>query len=252
VTALRRGALLVALALATVGARGGVATTRGLSPNIVLANYASALATLRRPKAVSFEYSVEQLGPHNLEQTHRVYRSGLNERDETLVVDGTKFAHPAIRILTNRTNRYDIAAVAPKPGSYAFAFMGAQSGTNPPLYIFKTRPHAPGAFAVSEVFVDGRSFLPSVVRFRIAARNARGSGELHYGRSDAYWVVRAAQVSVRLTNGTTAHERIMWTNYQFPASLPRSTFEAPRATPTPFPSLLAPPTPTPTPIPPPL
>ena len=218
------------------------------APGTVLAGYASALATLHPPKTVSFEYSVEQLGLHNLEQRHRVYRSGRSERDETLVVNGQKLPRPAIRILNNRTNRYDIAAIAPKPNGYAFAYLGARSGGSGTLYTFRTRPHVPGAFAVSEISVDGRSFLPAIVRFRIAGGHARGSGELRYGRAEAYWVVRQAQVSVRMTSGATAYERITWSQYQFPASLPRSTFEAPRATPAPLPAI-ATPAPTPTPIP---
>ena len=255
-TALRRGALLAALTLATLGARGVTNVTNGtnefatppVAPGAVLANYASALATMRAPKAMSFEYSVEQLGLHNLEQRHRVYRSGRTERDETLVVNGQPLTKPAIRILANRTNRYDITAVAPKPAGYAFVYAGAHSGANGPLYVFRTRPHVAGPFAVSEISVDGRSFLPAIVRFRIAGGNARGNGELRYGRADVYWVVRQAQVSVRLKGGASAHERITWSQYQFPASLPRSTFEAPRATPAPLPTI-ATPAPTPTPIP---
>ena len=68
-----------------------------LEPATVLARYADALAALKHPAAISFEFSVEQLGLRNLEQTHRVYRSGSDERDETLSVDGYALNYPAVR-----------------------------------------------------------------------------------------------------------------------------------------------------------
>jgi hypothetical protein len=200
-----------------------------LAPAVVLARYEQALATLKRPPTLSFEYSVEQLGLNNLEQTHRVYRSGLNERDETLVVDSYTLAQPAVRILANRTNRYDVAAVAPKAADYAFTFAGVKRDASGYAYVFRTVPHATATFAIGEVEIDGRSYLPSRLRFTIEGGGARGSGELLYGRTDAYWVIRSAAVSVHLAGGATARERIEWSAYRFPPSLPDSTFEAPRA-----------------------
>jgi hypothetical protein len=226
---------LAALVFAAAGARlpaqpaSGEAQAQRLAPATVLARYDQALATLKRPPTLSFEYSVEQLGLNNLEQTHRVYRSGLNERDETLVVDSYTLQQPAVRILANHTNRYDIAAVAPKPADYAFTFAGTTRDASGYTYVFRTAPRATPPFAISEIEIDGRSFLPSRLRFKIAGGGARGSGELLYGLTDAYWVIRSAAVSVHLASGATARERIEWTEYRFPPSLPDSTFEAPRA-----------------------
>lgn len=214
-----------------------------LSPSLVLMRYNARLAGARRPTSVVFQYTVAQLGLHNFEQTHRVYRSGASERDETVVVDGHTLQYPSIRVFAKRSDRYDVAAVAPRSGSYRFTFSGVHRGARSESYVFKTARVTNGAFAVSEIEVDGRAFLPSVVRFKIAGNGARGSGELRFGRSQSYWLVHQADVSSRLTNGTTAHERITWSNYQFPASLPSSTFSQRRVVPTP---LLAP-TPTPTP-----
>jgi hypothetical protein len=199
-----------------------------LASNVVLLRYATALAALPRPKVVSFDYTVEQLGLRNLEQTHRVYRSGLAERDETVLVDGYTLTRPAIRIFTNRTYRYDITSVAPAPSAYTFAFAGVVRASGGYGYVYRTAPRATGSFAVSEVEIDGRTFLPSVVRFKIAGGGARGSGSLHYGRSENYWVIREAQVNAHVTSGTNAHERIVWSNYQYPAELPPSTFQPPR------------------------
>ena len=214
-----------------------------LAPALVLARYKAGLKTIKRPKALVYQYTVEQLGLQNIVQTHRVYRSGRSERDETLVVDGYTLQYPSIRIFRNRTDRYDIGNVAPHPAEYSFSYFGTLAKPGGNAYLFKTSRTATGAFAVSEIEIDGHTFLPSVVRFRIAGNGARGSGELRFGPSQSFWLVREAKVSARMAKGASAHERIAWANYQFPSSLPASTFSAPRAVPTP---LLAPaPTPTP-------
>ncbi|MBD5656552.1 MAG: hypothetical protein IAI50_15430 [Candidatus Eremiobacteraeota bacterium] len=228
-----RNATLLTLACVLLGARAASRPVQtravALPPGVVLQRYAAALAALPRPKSISFDYTVEQLGLRNLEQTHRVYRSGLRERDETVVVDGYVLTRPAIRIFNNRTYRYDISSIAPKAATYAFVFAGVVRTNDGYGYVYRTAARAPGSFAVSEIEIDGRTFLPSIVRFKIAGGGAHGSGALQYGRSELYWVVREVRVNARLTDGTTAHERIAWTNYQFPTGLPPSTFDAPHA-----------------------
>ena len=252
-TLLRRVALLVTFVFATSGARYAARPEPSprvrapLAPAFVLAHYAAGLAAVKRPKVLVYQYTVEQLGLRNLEQAHRVYRSGGSERDETLVVDGYTLLYPSIRIFHNRSDRYDIGNVAPRPKQYSFVYSGLRAKPGGDAYVFKTSRTAAGAFAVSEIEIDGRTFLPSLVRFKIAGNGARGSGELRFAPSQAFWLVREAKISARLTKGTkgrNAHERIAWSNYQFPSSLPASTFSAPRAVPTP---LLAP-TPTPMPV----
>jgi hypothetical protein len=227
-----RAAAGIALALATVAARAvpraeSAPHAHPLSATAVLARYAHALATVKRAPVVAFDYAVEQLGLRNMEQTHRVYRSGRSERDETLIVDGYELQAPSIRIINNRTYRYDIAAVAPRPGAYRFVYTGAIAHGSNFIYVFRTAPFASPAFAVTEVEIDGVRFLPSAVRFKLAGNNARGSGTLAYESHGGYWVVRDAVVDARLTSGATAHEHIAWSDYSFPLSLPDSTFEAP-------------------------
>jgi hypothetical protein len=237
-TRARESLVLAVLVLAATGARlaphapSTEPPITRLAPATVLARYAAALGKLRRPPSISFEYSVAQLGLRNMEQTHRVYRSGLNERDETLVVDSYTLRQPEIRILANRTYRYDIAAVAPKPADYSFAFEGTRRDASGYTYTFRAQPHNETDFAVTAVEIDGHSFLPSMIRFKISGDGAHGSGRLEYGPAEQYWVVRLAAVSVHLASGATAHERIEWTAYRFPPSLPASTFEVPRALPT--------------------
>jgi len=249
-TPLARVAWLAAVVFATSGSRfvlraePAPVARRTLSPARVLQRYAVGLAKVKRPKLLVFQYTVEQLGYNDLEQAHRVYRSGLSERDEKIVVDGHVQEYPSIRIFRSRVDRYDIAAVSPRPGSYVFKYTGVLTGASGgDAYVFKTERAAASRFSVSEVEIDGRSFLPSVVRFRISGNGAHGSGELRFGRAQSYWLVRQATVSTRLRGGASAHERITWSNYQFPPSLPSSTFAPPRAAPAP----VAEPTPVPTP-----
>ena len=230
---MRRRALALLLAAACAGfvstARAGTLTP-ALIPSIVLERYAASLAALKHPKALSFDYSVEQLGLHDMEQTHHVYRSGLHERDETLVVDGFPLPRPAVRIIASRSDRYDIGAVAPTAAGYSFKYSGVVVDGDDVGYVFSTEPRAARSFAVSEVVIDGRTFLPNVVRFKIVGDGAHGSGELLFGQADAFWLVRQAQVNAHLTSGALTHERITWSNYQFPSALPPSTFDVPRPT----------------------
>jgi hypothetical protein len=241
------GALLAAacFAMPSVPAAAASLGSTALTPVAILERYEASLAALKRPRVLSFDYSVEQLGLKNMEQTHHVYRSGLSERDETLVVDGFTLPRPAVRIIANRLYRYDIDAVAPTSASYAFQYSGValDPDGDGSSYVFRTKQNAVGAFTVSEIEIDTHTFLPKVVRFKISGDGAHGSGELLYGRAESYWVVRQAQVNAHLTNGALAHERITWSNYQFPIALPPSTFEVPRAT-TIDPEALATPQPT--------
>lgn len=225
--------LLVALAAGGARTADAPALETSQSPATVLARYARAIAKQPQPKAVSFVYAMEQLGPRDIAQTHRVYRSGRSERDETLAVDGVALTQPSIRILTNRNNRYAIDVVAPNLAAYVFKFSDLLRGPNGDAFVFRTEPRAARAFTVSEVEIDGHTYLPAAIRFRIAGNGAHGSGELLYGRTDIYWVVREARVSAHLHDGSLAREHIVWSNYQFPPSLPPSTFVSPRSGPTP-------------------
>lgn len=216
-------ALGAALCLVLLGA----APPRPLGPDAVLANYARALELAPRPPAVEFEYAVEQLGLHNIEQTHHVYRAGQSERDEIRAVDGQTLSKPSVRILLNQAYRYDISEIAPRPSEYTFTYAGTTlAGTNHYAYEFKTEAHQAEGFTVDSITIDGLTFLPSAIHFRIAGDSARGSGELLYGKADRYWLVREASVSAHVPNGGVAHETIVWSRYQFPPDLPASTFNA--------------------------
>jgi hypothetical protein len=227
---MRRAALAALLVAALLGA----APSRPPAletPSMVLAKYAEALVGVANPKYVTFEYAVEQAGFHNLVQTHRIYRSGLTERDEILSVDGLPLSQPSVRIIRNRVDRYGIAATSPKPKDYEFTYTGAHRVGSHYEYVFHTDPHGGGAFAVKSVAIDGLRYLPSQIVFSAVSGAARGQGRLSYAKYDKYWMVSEATVTAKV-KGKLARERIFWTRYEFPATLPDSTFIAPRPVPT--------------------
>ena len=201
----------------------------------VMERYADALANLPRPPAMIFEYSVEQSGLHNLEETHRVYRSGLRERDETLVADGVSLKIPSVRIVPYSAYKYDLLALAPKPADYTFAYAGRRTVLGRRVYAFRTTPVSAAPFAIGDVLIDAQRYLPVVITFTSVASGIKGKGRLEFMASGRYWVVREASVSAR-AGSKDARERIRWTKYRFPDSLPESTFAQPRPLATEIPS----------------
>ncbi len=199
-----------------------------LAPQAVLAKYGAALKALKEPRVFTVEYTLEQTGTRTLEQTHRVFRSGSNERDETIAVNGTRLTRPQIRVFRNRPYRYTVAALAPKPAQYAFAYLGPRKDARHVDFVFRLAPKKPGAFAFTELTVDGVTFLPVTVAFATRAHGGRGT--VSFGKRDRWWVASGASASVRVPGGT-AREQLGFSRWRFPPSLPPSTFALPRALP---------------------
>lgn len=201
--------------------------TSRLSPSTgIIQRYADALAALARPENVVFEYTVEQSGPQNLDQTHRVYRSGLRERDETLSADGIALKIPAVRIVPNSAYKYDVLALAPKPAEYIFVYGGARIVAGRAAYAFHTNPALAGPFAVNDVLIDAHRFLPLAIAFTSVGSGIKGKGRIAFVPVSRYWVAREVTVSAK--RGTKeVRERIVWSKYRFPEALPASTFSAP-------------------------
>ena len=208
-----------------------VASVRNrLAPAGVLARYAIALAKQPAPHVISFEYVVEQTGARDLLQIHRVFRSGTNQRDEILSVDGRRLDPPAIRIRRGRRDRYAVAALAPKIDVYDFRFVGAMRVARHEDYVFATTPHAAGAFRVTRVTIDGASFLPTAIAFVTDVHG--GSGSVTFVRVDKYWVPAVATARATYAK-LAAREKISFMMYRFPESLPPGTFAQPRRRDTP-------------------
>jgi hypothetical protein len=202
----------------------------------VLERYLAALERLPAPQYLSFEYSVEQGGGTNLSQVHRVYRAGSDVRDEVIAADGHRLRRPRVRIRHDGADRYALAALAPTPARYTFTFAGAGKNGEPNAYTYRTAAKNAATFTVTEVTLDGTTFLPTVLRFRSTAGKTHGHGTLLYAKFDRYWLIREARVDA-LLDETPAGERIVWSAYRFPASLPSATFadqvEGPSASPKP-------------------
>jgi hypothetical protein len=201
-----------------------LAAAVALAPADVLARYAAALAKVRTPVVLTFEYTLDQTGTRNGEQVHRVFRSGSNERDELLVADGRKLAPPSVHVFHDRPNRYTLERLAPQPAAYAFHFVGMSQSGHAPAYEFATEVRSPSAFRVTSVTIDAASFVPTSIAF---ATGHDGRGTVTFARFDRYWMPN--DVNVRATYGNQPMtEHIAFSKYRFPDALPPATFAAPR------------------------
>lgn len=211
---------------------GTVAAGSQLDSQIVLERYELEMSDVTAPKTSIVSYTVSQAGPTDIEQSHRQYRSGLNVRDETISVDGSQLKRKIVRIGL-RENRYSLARIAPRGTTYAFIFVRAKKRDGHLDYEYEVTPLvAPaGGFVVKRVTIDGDRFLPRSIAFSTSSANANGTGEIDFAPAGKYWL--PVQVSVDATvGGKPARERISWSDYRFPPSLPASTFAAPKPLPT--------------------
>jgi hypothetical protein len=203
-----------------------------LDSQVVLQRYAARLLSIDVPKTLVFSYSVSQAGPRDIEQSHRIYRSGDLVRDETISVDGQTLKVKVTRIARYR-NRYTIEDLAPRMTEYAFFFLHTARNGGRLEYVYKAVPlGATGAFTVLGMTIDGRSFLPSEIRFKTTSGAVSGTGSIAFSPAGRYWVPVAVAVQATIA-GKPAREHITFSSYQFPRSLPKSTFQAPRPLPTP-------------------
>lgn len=194
----------------------------------MIERYADALAALPRPANMVFEFTVDQSGMHNFDETHRVYRSGLHERDETLALAGTSLKIPLVRVVRDNAYKYDVLTLAPKPAEYVFTYSGVRIVAGRTVYAFRTQSVLKASFAVTDVLIDGRRFLPAVIAFTSSGSGMIGKGRITFGPSGRYWVARDVSVTATSARGKVARERIAWSKYRFPESLPASTFSAPK------------------------
>ena len=224
-------ALFAAAAVAAATAMPAPSPAPTPAPDVVLAKYAAALAALKEPRVFSVEYVIEQTGTRSLEQTHRIFRNGSDERDETIAVNGSRPTSPVVRIFRRRPYRYTVRALAPKPIAYDFSYVGPHKTGKHVDYVFDLAPKkgTPG-FAFTRVSIDGVTFLPSAVSF--ATNQHKGQGEVTFAKSDRWWVARTAAAQANVPGGV-AREHLTFSRWRFPASLPQSTFAVPRPLPSP-------------------
>lgn len=199
-----------------------------LDSQVVLERYASALANVVEPKATIFTYSVSQAGPTDIEQRHRIYRSGIDVRDETLDVNGVPLRHKIVRI-GQRPDVYSVRALAPHADNYELLFLDAIRDGAHLDYVYEAVPlsRTTAGFTVDRLTVDGRTFLPRAIDFHSGGLSASGTGRIEFGAFGPYWMPIAASVSA-IVDGSPARERIVFADYRFPGALPRSTFLGPK------------------------
>jgi hypothetical protein len=205
------------------------AAALALSPDAVLTKYEAALKAVHEPRIFTTEYTLEQTGTRTLEQTHRIFRSGNNERDETIAVNGTRTTRPQVRIFRGRRYRYTVSSLAPRPAAYDFHFVGTHRNGHHVDYVYDVTAKRPQAFSLTRVTIDGVAFLPNTVAF--VTRDHNGQGEITFAKSERWWVATGASASADAPGGT-AHERLTFSAWRFPPSLPAGTFAA-RPIPTP-------------------
>lgn len=209
-----------------------------LEPEEVLGRYEAALAALHEPRVFAVEYTLVQTGARNLEQTHRIFRRGGDERDETIAINGTRTLAPAIRIFRGRPYRYTASAIAPRLSQYTFRYVGPARNGKHSDYVFRLTPKTQQApFTRTEVAIDGLTFLPARIDFTSGLHH--GSGSVTFTKVQKWWVASSARASARLPGGGDARERLTFSRWRFPASLPPSTFAAARPLPS-SPPVLAP------------
>jgi hypothetical protein len=200
-----------------------------VAPASMLARYASALAANPTPPVISFEYSLDQTGAHDIQQTHRVFRSGLSERDELLTTDGKRLNPPSIHIFLGHRNRYAIEALAPRPEAYTFRFIGTVHDGHHVDEVFATKPRSASSVRIVQVTIDGATALPDLIRFSTTVH--AGRGDVAFGRVQKYWVATAATARATISKYATI-EHVAFYRYRFPISLGASTFAKPRPLPT--------------------
>jgi hypothetical protein len=224
---------------AAVGAL-AVAALIGASPvaldsQYVLQRYSLALADLSLPKVVIYTYTVAQIGPSNIEQRHEIYRSGTDVRDETLAVDGIPLTRKRVRF-TRHEERYTVDRFAPRTDAYELLFLGTAKDGRHFDYVYEATPIGrPAGAWIDRIAIDGVRFLPRAVHFHSSGLDVSGSGDIEFAPFGKYWMPILASAEARV-KGKPARERIAWSEYRFPQSLPPSTFQAPEPLPESTPS----------------
>ena len=208
----------------------GAKPAKALDSQYVLQRYARAVARFMPPKVVIYSYTISQLGPTNIEQHHRIYRSGMDVRDETLSVDGIPLSRKIVRF-SRRDDPYTVTRFAPQADTYELLFLGTAKDGHHLDYVYEATPLTrPSGAWIDRLTIDGAKFLPRNVRFHSNGGDAVGSGEIAFAPFGKYWmpVTAVAQAHVK---GKPTRESINWTDYRFPESLPPSTFQAPEPLP---------------------
>ncbi|MBV8345211.1 MAG: hypothetical protein JO190_09505 [Candidatus Eremiobacteraeota bacterium] len=201
-----------------------------LDSQYVLRHYVLAVQDVAVPKTVVYSYTVSQVGPSNIEQRHRVYRSGSAVRDEIVWVDGMTLRRKIVRF-SHREDRYAVGRFAPRPDAYQMLFLGVTRDGRHLDYVYDVTPLTrPSGAWIDRLTIDGENFLPRAVHFHTSGIGASGTGNIEFAPFGKYWMPVAAVAQAHV-KGKPARELITWSDYRFPSSLPPSTFQPPEPLP---------------------
>jgi hypothetical protein len=196
-----------------------------LDSQVVIGRYVSALEALPTPPAMIFTYDMSQAGPTDIDQRHVVYRSGNRVRDETIEQNGTPLKRRMVHV-RRQADPYTMSALAPRVEDYELLFVRTIRDGKHLDYIYRAVPLRAEAvgFSVDRVTIDGSSYLPRVINFHSSnGTGIDGAGSIQFARFGRYWMPTVASASA-VIGGAVARERITFSDYTFPKSLPRSTF----------------------------
>ncbi len=185
-----------------------------------------------RLPVVVFSYTVSQTGPNNIEQHHRLYRSGLDVRDETLSIDGIPLRRKLVRF-EQRADRYAVARFAPSTGAYELLFLGTVKDGRHLDYTYEATPLTHGASAwIDRMTIDGTNFLPRSVHFHTQSDSGPSAAAKWNTAPSAPTGCRSSLPPARRINGKAG--RRAHRLERLPVSHPvcrRSTFKAPQPLP---------------------
>jgi hypothetical protein len=196
----------------------------------ILARYATLVAKASSAPFVSFDYTVEQVGLRDFQQVHRIYRDKSNERDELTIVNDELLPRPVVRLYRRKPERYSVGRVAPRAPAYAFRYLAPARNGKHAAYVFATIPKVAGRFRVDRVTIDGVTAMPTQLQFTTKSGAVVGRGTIEFMKVDRYYVPSAVTVHATV-DGQETRERIVWTHYRFPKSLPSNVFTPPRRLP---------------------
>jgi len=224
----RQGSRRVAGALlAMLAAAAQMAATP--SPAKLLDAYHSALQVLERPAFVEYEYTQTRSGPNRIvTEQHRVYRTrDGQERNDTIMINGTAIVPAVSRILRRTVWPYDVAQFAATTDDYDIVLAPAALVSGRKAYGLKLTRKATADFTLNDLFLDMRRFLPVRETFSVSGGNCAGGGIINFGPAGKYWLPTSVQVTCTAQSSggpEVFKESIRFSSYGFPSAIPADVF----------------------------
>lgn len=220
---LRLFAILATLAL--------MQTAATLSTAARLDAYRSAVATVKRPAFVEFDYTHTRSAPNRIvTELHRVYRTqDGQERNDTVMINGTAIVPAVTHILHRPVWPYDVGQFIVSADDYDIAPAAAAVVSGRKALGFKLTRKASANFMLKNLYVDPRRYLPVRETFAVTGADCSGDGIISFGAAGQYWLPTSVQVtcSAAVTNGPAVFkESIRFSNYAFPKAIPADVFTA--------------------------